>query len=304
MRFKGLDLNLLLAFDALMERRSVTRAAEHMHLSQAAMSSALGRLRKFFGDDLLVVSGKRMYPTAFAQTLRPRVRDFVRQLDLLVSTLPGFEPATSQRVFRLIASDYVITVVLAPLVSRLAATAPGVRLEILLPGEGSIKQIQDGDMDLLITHQDYLSPDLPSELLFEERHVVVGCRRNPHLTEPLTQAAFLAAGHVNVSIGNKHVSSFADKILEDAGVTRRIEVTAPSFGTVPVLLRNTHRLAIMHERMARTLAARFDVVVLALPFHIPPLREMVQYHFARASDEGLIWLRRELQEIVAAESAT
>ncbi len=105
MRFKGLDLNLLLAFDALLERRSVTRAAEHMHLSQAAMSSALGRLREFFGDELLVVSGKRMYPTAFAQTLRPQVREFVRQLDLLVSTLPGFDPATSQRAFRLIASD-------------------------------------------------------------------------------------------------------------------------------------------------------------------------------------------------------
>ena len=302
MRFKGLDLNLLLAFDALLDLRSVTRAAERMHLSQAAMSSALGRLREYFGDEILVVSGKRMYPTAFAQTLLPQVRDCVHQLDLLVSTVPGFDPKTSQRSFRLVASDYVTTVILAPLVARMAETAPGVRLEIVLPSEVVLKQIEDGDIDLLITPENYISPDLPSELLFEEWHVVVGWTGNPLLSGPVSQEQFLEAGHVTVVIGNTNVSSFADKALEKAGKIRRIEVIAPSFATVPLLLEGTARLAIMHERLARAMSARFAIAIAALPFEVPPLREMVQYHSARAKDEGLIWLRAQLQEIAALQS--
>ena len=266
------------------------------------MSSALGRLREYFGDEILVLSGKRMYPTAFAQTLLPQVRDCLQRLDLLVGTLPGFDPATSQRAFRLVASDYVITVVLAPLVGKMVESAPGVRLQILLPTHVSLKQIQDGDIDLLVTPEDYISPDLPSELLFEERHVVVAC--NPRLISDgaITQAQFLAAGHVNVSIGNQHASSYADKALEDAGIIRRIEMTAPSFNAVPVLLENTNRLAIMHERLAKAMAARYGLFIAPIPFDIAPLREMVQYHSARTNDGGLIWLRDQLQQVLAAES--
>ena len=301
MRFKGLDLNLLLAFDCLLESRSVTRAAEHMSLSQAAMSSALGRLREYFGDEILVLSGKRMYPTAFAQTLLPQVRDCLQRLDLLVGTQPGFDPSTSRRSFRLVASDYLITVVMAPFVREITRTAPGVRLQILLPTHVSLKQIQDGDIDLLITPEDYISAELPAELLFEERHVVVGCNQRFISNGTITKEQFLAAGHVNVAIGNQHVSSYADKALEDAGISRRIEVTAPSFNAVPVLLENTDRLAIMHERLAKAMAARYGLVIAPMPFDIAPLREMVQYHSARTNDGGLIWLREQFRRILAAE---
>jgi LysR family transcriptional regulator, nod-box dependent transcriptional activator len=302
MRFKGLDLNLLLAFDVLLETRSVTRAAERMHLSQAAMSSALGRLREYFGDEILVVSGKRMYPTAFAQTLVPQVRDCVRQLDSVVSAVPGFDPQTSRRSFRVVTSDYLTTVVLAPLMARLATTAPGVRLDIVLPNDLVRKQIEEGDVDLLITPDGYASPDLPAELLLEERQVVAGWSGNPLLKGPITEEQFFAAGHVGVMIGNQHVSSYADKFLEKVGRARRIEVIAPSFTTVPALLENSSRLAMMHQRLAHAMTARYAIAVIPLPFEMPPLREIVQYHFARAKDEGLIWLRDQLQQTVRLQS--
>lgn len=302
MRFKGLDLNLLVAFNALLDSRSVTRAAERMNLSQAAMSSALGRLREYFGDEILVVSGKRMYPTAFANTLLPQVRDCVRQLDLLVSTAPGFDPPTSQRSFRMVASDYITAVTLAPLVSRLAEHAPGVRIDVMLPTPSAIKQIEDGDIDLLITPDDYASPDLPSDLLFEERHVVVGWSGNPLMAGAISQEQFLAAGHVAVSIGNQHVRSFADQALENAGHGRRVEISAPSFTTVPLLLENTARLAVMHERLALAMSTRYAITIVPLPFEMPPLREVAQYHVARANDEGLRWLREQLQMTVAYQS--
>lgn len=107
MRFKGLDLNLLLAFDTLLHTRSVSRAADRMHLSQAAMSSALGRLREYFGDEILIVQGKRMYPTAFAESLVPRVKECLRRVKDVISTSPTFDPGTSERTFRIVVSDYI-----------------------------------------------------------------------------------------------------------------------------------------------------------------------------------------------------
>jgi LysR family transcriptional regulator, nod-box dependent transcriptional activator len=295
MRFKGLDLNLLLGFDALLESHSVSKAAAKMRLSQAAMSSALGRLREYFGDEILVVHGKRMYPTAFAQTLVPKVREALQLLDQLVTTSRGFDPATSQRTFRLVASDYINAIVLAPLVTRFATVAPRIKLDILLPSELVIKQIEDGEVDLLITPEDYVSPDLPSEILFEEEYVVVGWRENPLMSGPITEKAFFEAGHVIVVIGNQRVRAFGDRNLESRGKNRHIEVIVPSFTGVPWLLENTARLSLMHKRLAIKLATRFPLSWVEVPFSIPKLREVAQFHETRAQDEGLIWLRSELR---------
>ena len=124
MNLRQIDLNLLVAFNVLIETRSVSRAAEVLHLSQPAMSAALGRLRDYFGDDLLVLQGKRMFPTAYAESLVPMVQETLRQIDTLISTSTSFDPATSQRTFRLFASDYITAAIIAPLSRRLASSAP------------------------------------------------------------------------------------------------------------------------------------------------------------------------------------
>ena len=299
MRFKGLDLNLLVAFDTLLEVRSVTRAAERLHLSQAAMSAALGRLRDFFSDEILVVQGKRMYPTVFAQNLIPQVQQCLQQIDGMLVTSTRFNPQVSQRVFRVVASDYVTSVVLVPLITQLARTAPGIRIELLLPSDTVLTQIEHGDIDLLITPEDYVSPTLPTELLYEESHVMAGWRNNPAFSAEMTEEQFFAAGHVTVSIGNQGTISFGDRMLESMGKKRRIEVTAPSFTLIPWLLVDTSRLAIMPERLAKSMSERFDIASYALPFAIPAMREMVQHHFTRNADAGLNWFRRELHATAA-----
>jgi DNA-binding transcriptional LysR family regulator len=296
MRFKGLDLNLLVAFDALIELRSVTRAAERLHLSQAAMSAALGRLRHFFSDDILVVHGKRMYPTAFAQNLSTQVQHCLREIDGMMVTSSSFDPEHSQRTFRVVSSDYITVVVLVPLLARLARIAPGVTTEVVLPHDTVQKQVENGDVDLLITPEDYVSPDLPTELLYEESHVVVGCQSNPLLRRQITDEEFFAAGHVSVAIGNQRTAAFGDKMCAGLGKPRRIEVVAPSFTAVPLFLIDTPRLAIMHARLARTMASRFSIASCPLPFAIPAMREMVQYHYARRADAGLTWFREQLRE--------
>jgi DNA-binding transcriptional LysR family regulator len=115
----------------------------------------------------------------------------------------------------------------------------------------------------------------------------------------MTEEDFFAAGHVTVAIGNQRTASFGDQMLEALGRSRRIEVVAPSFTMIPWLLIDTHRLAIMHERLARVMAARFAIDHLPLPFSIPLMREMVQYHSTRTSDPGLRWFREQLRATAA-----
>lgn len=301
MRFKGLDLNLLVAFNVLMEARSVSRAAEQLHLSQPAMSAALGRLRDYFGDDLLVLHGKRMFPTPYAESLVAGVQDTLRRIDALITTSTSFDPATSQRVFRLIASDYITAAVIAPLSRRLAQIAPGIRLEAVLPSDGSADLIAQGAFDLLITPEEFINPSQPTELLFEERHVVVGWSGNPVFDRALTEDDLMQAGHVGVLMGNQRTPAFADSTIEQSGRVRQMDVTASSFTVVPWLIIETQRLALMHERLALCMARMFPLAMAPIPFDFPVMREMMQFNHARSADEGLKWLREELRRDSAIE---
>jgi DNA-binding transcriptional LysR family regulator len=301
-RFKGLDLNLLVAFDILLETRSVSRAAERMNLSQPAMSAALTRLRDYFGNAILVAEGKRLYPTAYAETLLPRVRECLRCVESVISVSKSFDPKTSARVFRLLASDYMTAAVIVPLIRRLAQIGPNIRIEVLLPSDHDQDLIEQSKVDLSLMPEDYVIRGYPTDLLFTERQVLVGWSGNPIFERLITEEDVFAAGHVGVSIGVRRQPAFADRQLQIMGKIRRVEVITESFTMVPWLLKETPRLAIMHERLALTMAQHFPITCVPLPFQISPMREMVQYHQARAADEGLTWLRTQLHAVVSDES--
>ncbi len=290
MRFKGLDLNLIVAFEALMSDRSVSRAAERLNLSQPAMSNALARLRAYFGDDLLIARNKRMYPTPFAETLLPQVRQALETMEGVIATSRHFDPATTNRTFRIMTSDYIATSILFPIVTRLADTAPGVRIELLLPSPRRIELLESGGIDLLITLQEYVTPELPSERLFEDAYCLVGRAGHPALTGTPTLAAMLDHAHVHVAIGDERLPSFGDAYLDRMGIQRRIAMIAPNFGMLPWLLQDTDWLALIQGRLAAQLARNFPLVAVAPPLPIPPLVEMAQYHVTRSNDPGLRWL--------------
>ncbi|UYY78542.1 LysR family transcriptional regulator [Sphingomonas sp. R1] len=296
MRFKGLDLNLLGALDVLLDTRSVSAAARQMNLSQPAMSAALTRLRDFFGDELLVAQGKRMYPTAYAEALVPQVRECLHAVESMLVTSGRFDPATSQRRFRLILSDYVMTAVLAPALQTLAATAPGIRLEITLPSPDTGIELREGRADLFVAPEQFIFADHPSELLCEERYVVVGWAENPLFEDVLTLEDFSNAGHVVVRFGGPRDLSFADRQVRLLGIERRIEVEAPSFTTLPWLLVGSQRLALMQERLAQRVVPALPLRTAPIPFPFQPMREMIQYHSSRKNDEGLRWMIERLRE--------
>lgn len=290
MRFKGLDLNLVVALDILLQERSVSRAAERLKLSQPAVSAALARLRDYFNDELLVPIGRSMIPTAYAESLWPIARDLLAHADLLVDTSSTFDPAFSQRRFRISASDYVQTVLIAPLLRQLQATAPRISIDVGPTGPLSIAQFEAGEIDCIVTPEQYASPSHPFRALIAENHVVVGWRGNPAMARPMDLDAFLSLGHVAVSIGSGRELSFAERHLLPYRERRRVEVTTSTFSGVPLMLPGTLRVAVLQERLARTFADAFDLVMRPLPFDMPPLREVVQFHLSRANDAGIAWL--------------
>lgn len=297
MRFQGLDLNLLVALDVLIEERSVSRAAERLHLSQPAMSAALRRLRDYFHDPILSAHGKKMIPTPHALRLRGALRALLTDVERMVSLSTQFDPATSQRRFRIGASDYLSIVLFTHLVPELEQVAPGVSVELVPPSDAMAAMLDQGELDLMITPAEHVSPDHPSELLFEERHVVAGWAGNPLVQGPLSEEDFLAAGHVAVEIGRLRPTSFAETFLREQGKERRIEVLVSSFAVAPEMLVNTRRLAVMHERLARAYAERIAIRFVEMPFAFPMMREMLQYNRTRGEDAGLRWLIALIKQV-------
>lgn len=298
MRFKGLDLNLLVAFDALMATKSVSRAADRVNLSQPAMSAALSRLREFFGDDLLVLQGKKMHPTAFADELMPQVRKSLQQLEEMLAKSPNFDPATSQRTFRIVTSDYVQASIIVPLVAELAIEAPGIQLDCQLPNLSIAEHLDEGSVDVVITPEYIVTGSHPSYELYREPQVVVGARENPVLAKGyITAEEFEAAGHVAVVIGERPVASYADRQLEIMGIKRRIEVTTSVFTLVPWLVESTGRLAMLHERLVAQLEPRFAIRRVPSPYPVPEMKQMLCYNAGREEDAGLLWLRDKIERI-------
>lgn len=306
MHFHKLDLNLLVALDTLLEERSVSRAAARQHLSQSAMSSALSRLREFFGDELLVSVGRRMEPTALAISLAPQVRNILQQVRVTIETRPTFHPATAQRRFRIMTSDFLIEVLLADVVRQLATTAPGIQLEIMQSGEASLQVFLRGDIDLIIAPDRNTLDDHPRTLLFEETFSCVVWSGNDSVSDPLTIQQYLAMSHVTVQFGQGQPTILEQWFREQAdkgqSIERRIDVIAPNFGVLPHLVVGTQRVATMHSRHARLYQQLLPLRVVEPPPGFPTMREMVQWHRHLDSDPAIRWFVALLTSFAASST--
>ena len=298
MRFKKLDLNLLVALDHMLESRSVTAAADKMFMSQSAMSNALTRLRSYFDDPLLVQVGRRMELTPRAESLRPAIRDILVRTEAAIDTQPRFDPQASDRVFNILLSDYSLRV-LMPHVFALAAEQKArvgfnLRAQTMTPH----LQLDQGAMDLLIVPNDFTSADHPSAPLYQDRYVACAWRDGKYGVAPLGKADYEEAGHIAMVPPNDAPSVDGQR-LADAGLTRRIEVTSFSFSTLPYLIAGTDRLATVHGLIAHTMRDRDDLVFHPIPVDTAPLQQAMQWHTYRETDPGILWLRALFTEAAA-----
>ncbi len=302
MRFHKLDLNLLVALDALLTERSVSLAADRLCLSQSATSSALGRLREYFGDELLVVKGRHMILTSRAEGLIEPVRAVLEQIRTTIAVSPPFEPATADRQVRIMASDYSTQVLLAQALADFEADAPHMRFEIQPMHDTPVEALERGFIDLLLTIDYAISPDHPSQILFEDDYVVVGAKDNPALQQPLTRDHYFELGHVTARFGKARVPAFDEWFVRRQKQQRRIEVVAPTFLSLAGLVAGTSRIATMHRRMAEQMVRNMPLVMRELPFDIPPIREAIQWHITNNNDPLLRWVVARLAALATAKA--
>lgn len=301
MRFERLDLNLLVALDVLLTERSVSLAAERLFLSQSAASSALARLRDYFGDELLITKGRQMTLTVRAENLIEPVRAVLDQIRSTITVAQPFDPASADRQVRIMASDYTTQVLLADALAGFAGIAPGLRFELQPMGRKPVEAMDRGFADLLITIDFAVSPDHPSRFLFEDDYVVVGCRSNRALSRPLTPDAYFDLGHVTARLGRGHMPAFDEWFTRRQRQTRRVEVVAPNFLSLPLLVLNTDRVATMHRRQAERMERIFPLRIAELPFVIPSIRQVVQWHCANNGDKALTWIIEQLVRFAQGE---
>ncbi|MDH4559933.1 LysR family transcriptional regulator [Pseudomonas sp. BN411] len=309
MRFHGLDLNLLVVLDALFVEQHVTRAAARLHLTQSAVSAALGRLREHFNDPLFVLVGGSMLPTALMQGLHPRIQAVLESARDIAFSNIRFEPGETRRRFRILASDYVIAVLMPALLGRLASLAPQVDLQLLTlvprggvePGTGSLvdEALEHRHCDLVILPHAHGSSRHPQQPLFEDGFSVIACAENPGLAEGLTMERYLAAPHVVRETGPGAQGSMEAEFLASHGLERRVAVAVEQFGLIPEFVVGGPCISTLHSRLARLYARRFPLRLLAPPLAMPPTLQVVQWHAYQDSDPALAWLRGLLAEVAA-----
>jgi LysR family transcriptional regulator, nod-box dependent transcriptional activator len=295
MRFERLDLNLLVALDVLIEDKSVSAAARRLCLSQPAISGSLNRLREYFGDELLVPSGRSMILTPKAEELRDPVREALMLIRTKITTPLAFDPSTDQRRFVVTASDYAFNVLLADVMAQAALIAPGLSFDLVPTTRSAPEQLERGEIDLFITISTYMIEGHPHVPLWQDEHCVIAWSEGRFGNE-LSPQDFLTAGHAVAYFGSDRQPAFTESYFGQQGINRQIAVRLPNFSILPQAVVGTDRVATMYRLHAEYFAKFLPLTIHRPPLPLPDVTEEVQWHKVRHKDDGLQWLIGLLRE--------
>ncbi len=298
MDLKQSDIGLLIALDALLDAESVTSAAQMLGISQPAMSAQLARLRTLFNDPLLATSGRRLVPTVRALEIKQPLRALLADLDLLVRESVQFDPATTDRTFRIIGTDYVHAILSTGLLQAVAELAPKSRLALLPFDPPSLwTQLEQDKADLaLVTGMN--PPEARRRPGLVEEFKVIQRKSHPRGVAPITIEAFCAAEHILISPEGGGFYGATDKLLAEQGRSRRIACSLPSFLLAPAVVAGSDLIAMMPSRLAALhgdLVDQFDP-----PFPSPEFAVDLMWHPRRQKDPAHIWFRSLVARIASA----
>lgn len=300
------DLNLLIALDALLRERNVTRAAERVCISQPAMSGALQRLREYFEDPLLVRIGRDMELTPRAQSLVKPVREILLLTQSTLESRPTFEPQTAGRAFTLVMSDYCLRVFMSQALRHICAVAPCLQINVESIGGTTMARLESGEVDLCLIpdHARLWGPAdtaglFRRERLFSDRWACVVDREHPTVRDELTLEQYLELPHAFARFGGATVT------IEQLALNRlardvRVAATAPGFVSAALMVPGTTLVATVQERLAKMLETTTPIRLLKPPIDLPVVHESMVWHERSEADPGHQWLRQTLAAIAAA----
>ncbi|HDR2161735.1 TPA: LysR family transcriptional regulator [Enterobacter cancerogenus] len=288
---RTLDLNLLKTLDALLDERSVTRAAARLSLTQPAVSGMLNRLRDYFDDPLFIRVPHGIVPTTRAEELATPIKRILADIDMLLQPVT-FDPLTANLTFTIAATDYALRAVVVPFIAALKTQAPGIRVRVVPVTPGSlVSQLEQGNIDVALITPHTTPDELHSRALYDERYVCMMRADHPNAGEPMTLDRFCALEHVLVSYEGEGFRGVTDSALEKIGRTRHVGLSVSSFLVLPDVLAISDMIAVVPERMAENRGGMF---VCDVPVAVPGFTKSMAWHGRNHRDRAQVWLREIL----------
>lgn len=286
------DLNLVRAFVAIYETKSVTQAADRLELTQPTISHALAKLRELYGDRLFSRGSHGLVPSALCERLYEQLNVALANIEGTLEEQQGFQPRTSTRRFRMATSDIGALFFIPPLLQRFQSSAPGLQVEFVHLSDSVLEDLTTGALDLAIGNLPALYAHTRHAFLFREHYVCLVSKDQYGSSDTLTIDDFSGARHVLVtspSSGHAHI----EKVLEQKGVRRNIVALVPQFSVLPDLLERSDLLGILPRRVARLFASQRSLKILQLPIPIPEFEVRIHWHARFENSPAHMWLRRE-----------
>lgn len=295
-----LDLNLLVALHALLETNSVTRAAERLNTSPPAMSRTLARLRRVYGDPLLVRAGRELVPTPRALELRFEVSALVEQGRALLAKPDTVDPTALVRGFALHVDDAVLPELAGQLLTEVRAQAPGVTLRFVpADAAGAASALRDGRIDVEVGVIDRADPQTRVERVRGDRLIGVAAPGHPLVADRVTVAAYAAAAHISIS-----PRGIARGVIDDRlalhGRTRRVVATVPDLTTALLAVRSGAVVCPAPAVVANTTLPALGLCAFEIPLPLPEMTISLAWHPRNTPDPAHAWLRTLVRAVLGA----
>ena len=297
---RSVDLNLLVAFDALFDERSVTRAAERLAVTQPTVSGLLKRLRRTFSDQLFLRSSHGILPTPRAEALAGPVKNLLASAQSLV-TPEEFDPAVAETTIKICGSDYLQNAVISPLIKAIRKVAPKIR--VLVAPRPDANTLADlfarGEMDLCISSREVVLSDLTSRLLFRDRYICVARKGHPLKARNISVRQLCAFDHLLVDPTGTSFSGVIDIILSKSHHRRRVVVAVPTFHFLFDILGSNDFIAFVPEGLLWK--RRSDLRIFETDLALPAIEVLASWHPRLNGDAQHKWLRELLVKVTKAQ---
>jgi DNA-binding transcriptional LysR family regulator len=293
MRLRDVDLNLLLAFDALLREQHVTRAAERINVSQSSMSVSFAKLRDLFKDELLMRTGTGLMPTERAKLIWPKVQDAIFAIESVFAPSEDFDPQTATDTFRLIVVDYIDTLIMPAVMSRIRSLAPRVKVQVLQPDPYNFGELMaTGQLDLALTYFPQPPEFLKTRLLFQDQFVGMSSTSHQGAQNLESADAFCNLAHITIEIDAAQIYNVQIETLLDAvGLKRNVRMVKPSFLALHYTIAGSDLVACIPARLASRMMGQASVQPFRIPLALTPFEVRMLWHPRSDGSPAQRWLR-------------
>lgn len=295
MHFQRLNLNLLVSLDALLTEKSVTRAAERLHVTQPAMSASLQQLRQYLSDPLLEKVGRQLELTQRGRDLAMPVKELLLRIDTVLHTGENFDPPTAVRTFKVAMSAYMADLLGPPIAQQMIKEAPGTTLQIVDLSSDSFRAIEEGELDYCISVSQRAQknpPDRPEILasrhLFSDSFVLVSAFENERVFEDITYEQFCKLPYIGLRFSG-NLLSLPDVELERQAEHPRVNAWLSSSQNALAAVAVTEAVALVPTRLFMLYRKRLNLKSVQPPLKLPTIHQTCFYHSRNGLDAGHRW---------------